>query len=174
MEGNTYRYAGRDVPGDLLEYHPGIRTLSLVARIVLGVVFLVSGAGKLGNMEAFALAISKYELLPAAWSNVVAAFFVWSEIAVAVLLLTGAAIRGAALVTGAMLVTFIIAVLTAMARGLEIDCGCFAPDSGAEPEQVGWPKIFENLALLAGALYLIYFPRSWVAADEAILRNSTP
>ena len=154
-----------------LEGHPAIRTASLVARILLGVIFLVSGAEKLAGMEAYALAISKYDMLPASFSNIFAALVVWAEIAIAVLLIAGAAVRGAALLTGGLLTMFIIAVLSAMLRGLEIDCGCFQPGSGTEPEQVGWPKIFENLALLAAAVFLIYFPRSWFTADEAVVRN---
>lgn len=157
----------------LNEMHPAMQWLSLGVRLVLGVVFLVSGAEKLGTLDAFGLAISKYEIIPFALSNLFAILVVWTEIAIAVLLIAGAAVRGTGLVSGALLTMFIIAILIAMARGLEIDCGCFAPGSGAEPEKVGWPKVFEDLALLAGAVFLIYFPKSPLTIDRLLRRQGS-
>ena len=154
-----------------LDRHPAIEGLSFAARMVLGMIFLVSGAEKLAGLEAFAHAIANYKLLPFALSNFVAVLFVWTEIAIAVLLICGAAVRGAALVTGTMLLLFLIAIVSAMARGLEIDCGCFAPGAGAAPEKVGWPKVFEDLALLAGAIYLIYLPKSPLTIDRLLRRQ---
>ncbi len=154
-----------------LERHPAMQFLSLAARITLGIIFLVSGAEKLGNLNAFAQAISNYEIIPVVLSNTFATLIVWTEIMVAVLLIAGAGVRGAAMVTGALLTTFIIAIIIAMARGLEIDCGCFVPGSGTEPDKVGWPKIFEDLALLAAAIFLIYFPKSPLTLDRLLRRQ---
>lgn len=154
-----------------LERHPAIEFLSLAARLTLGIIFLVSGAEKLGNLNAFAQAIAHYEILPDVAANLFASLIVWTEIMIAVLLIAGAAVRGAALTSGILLTIFIIAIISAMARGLEIDCGCFAPGSGAEPEQVGWPKVFEDIALLAGAIFLIYFPKSPLTIDRLLRRE---
>ena len=156
---------------DALERHPAIEFLSFAARMTLGIIFLVSGAEKLGDLNAFAQAISNYEIIPVVLSNLFATLIVWTEILVAVLLIAGAGIRGAAMMTGTLLITFIIAIVIAMARGLEIDCGCFAPGSGAEPEQVGWPKVFEDIALLAGAIFLIYFPKSPLTLDRLLRKQ---
>ncbi len=157
--------------GNDLERHPAIEFLSLAARLTLGIIFLVSGAEKLGNLNAFAQAIAHYEIVPEVAANLFAGLIVWTEIAIAVLLIAGAGIRGAALTSGVLLTIFIIAILSAMARGLEIDCGCFAPGSGAEPEKVGWPKVFEDIALLAGAIFLIYFPKSPLTLDRLLRRE---
>ena len=97
-----------------------------------------------------------------AWSSIAAVTIAWTEMLVAALLYAGAAVRGAALVSGALLFTFLIAIFSAMARGLEINCGCFA---GSE-QTVGWPKVVEDLALLAGAIFLIYFPRSYAMIGD--------
>ncbi|MCE2504380.1 MAG: DoxX family membrane protein [Chlorobi bacterium] len=155
----------------LNDEHPAMSWLSFGVRLLLGIIFLVSGAEKLGALDTFAHAIVNYEIIPYSLSNIFALLFVWTEIAIAVLLISGAAIRGAALVTSTLLVIFIVAILTAMARGLEIDCGCFAPDAGIEPEKVGWPKVFEDLALLAGAIFLIYFPKSPFTIDRLLRRE---
>jgi uncharacterized membrane protein YphA (DoxX/SURF4 family) len=150
--------------------------LSLAVRLFLGGFFLIAGAEKLTDLTTFAHAIAKYELLPDALVNMVALGFVWTEITVGVLLIAGAGVRGSALLTGAMLVVFLVAILSAMARGLEIDCGCFAPpepgtDANPALDTVGWPKVFEDVGLLALAVYLVYFPKSYLTVDRLVRRD---
>lgn len=149
--------------------HPAMRTLSLAARMLLAIVFLIAGAEKIGALNTFADSIAAYGMLPSGVENVVALAFVWTEIVVGVLLFAGAAIRGAALVTGAMLVMFLVAIISAIARGLEIDCGCFA----GNPEPVGLKKVLEDTGLLAAAIFLIYFPRSYFSIGEYLRRDRT-
>lgn len=186
----------------LQEEHPGFRTASLVARIVLGAVMVIAGAEKLGALEAFGANIYNYQLLPVELVNIAALVFVWTEIAVGVMLMAGAAVRGSALVSSILLAVFIIAIGSAMARGLKIDCGCFvgkntaasttmpasnstgaqmnavvpadAPATKKEPEKVGWPKIFEDLGLLALAVFLVYYPRSYLAVDNMLRNEDRP
>jgi uncharacterized membrane protein YphA (DoxX/SURF4 family) len=184
---------GRPAAGEP-EPSPLLRTLSLLARLALGFVFLIAGAEKLTALDQFAHNIYNYQLLPMALVNIVALLFVWAEIVVGVLLIAGAAVRGSALVSGIMLLLFIVAILTAMARGLEIDCGCFvsakdataasapvtpggdstATAAAAAPpagEKVGWPKVFEDTGLLALAVFLVWFPRSWLTIDGLLRRE---
>lgn len=157
--------------GTPLEERDAMQWLSLAVRLALGMVFLVSGAEKLATLDSFAHAIANYKMLPLELTNIAATFFVWTELTVAILLIAGAAVRGAALVTGSLLTLFIIAILTAMIRGLEIDCGCFNPAAGVEPEQVGWPKVFEDLGFLAGTIFLVYFPKSKLTIDRLLRRE---
>lgn len=149
------------------EPSPALRILSLAARMLLAIVFLVAGAEKIGSMKTFGKAIAAYELMPESLANIAALLFVWSEIVVGVLLFVGAAIRGSALVTSGMLVVFLIAILSAIMRGLDIDCGCFP----GNPEPVGWKKVFEDLGLLAAAIFLIYFPKSYFTIDDLLRRE---
>jgi len=153
-----------------LEDRPAMQWISLAVRLALGVLFLVSAAEKLPTLSDFGHAIANYKILPISLVNIAALLFVWTEMAVGVMLIAGAGVRGAAFVSGAMLTLFIIAIITAMARGLEIDCGCFAPGKGGA-EKVGWPKVFEDLAFLAGAVFLIYFPKSPLTLDRLLRRE---
>lgn len=136
--------------------HDALRILSLLVRLFLAYTFLISGAEKLVAMGVFGRNIYAYGILPESLSNIAAALFVWAEIIIGVLLFAGTLIRGSALVASTMLVLFLIAIISALARGLQIDCGCFA-----KPEPIGWHKVWEDLALLAGAVYLILFPKSY-------------
>ena len=63
---------------------------------------------------------------------------------------------------------FIVAIISAIARGLEIDCGCFGPSANGETANVGWPKVFQDVAWLAIAIFLIYFPKSWLTIDRLL------
>ena len=147
---------------------PIMRGLSFAARLFLGSVFLISGAEKLGALKTFGHAIANYEILPEPLSNIAALLFVWAEIVVGILMIAGIAIRGSALVTSGMLVVFLIAIVSAIARGLDIDCGCFAGD----PEPVGWKKVAEDVGLLAVAVFLIYFPKSYLTMEK-LFRQET-
>jgi uncharacterized membrane protein YphA (DoxX/SURF4 family) len=185
------------------EEHPAFKTISMIARIVLGVVMLIAGAEKLGAIEAFGANISNYQILPVELVNIAALLFIWAEIAVGILLVIGAAVRGSAFVSALLLIVFVVAIGSAMARGLKIDCGCFvgkgssqsatvaagntpatvgSPDGAVpatpaeaapkkEPQKVGWPKLFEDLGLLALAIYLVYYPRSHSSVDGVLRRE---
>lgn len=153
--------------GGSLAQSPALRWISLGLRLFLAIVFLVAGAEKLIALKTFGAAISHYEILPESISNILALAFVWTEIVVGVLLFAGAAVRGSALVISSMLTIFLIAILSAMARGMEIDCGCFAGAS----EPVGWKKVFEDLGMLASAIFLIYFPHSYFTIDKLLRRE---
>jgi len=147
---------------------PLLQTLSLAARLLVGFVMLIAGAGKLGAIEQFGHNIYNYQLLPLSLVNIAALLFIWAEITIGILLIVGAAVRGSALISGVLLLLFIAAVLWAMSQGLEIDCGCFGNANGEGGVKVGWPKVLENLGLLATSMFLIYFPRSYFSLDQVI------
>jgi len=150
-----------------LDTTPAIKILSLAVRLLLGVVFIVAGASKLGALKTFGHSIALYQILPEGMSNIVALLFVWTEIVVGILLFAGAAVRGSALVSSGMLVIFLIAIIAAIARGLDIDCGCFAGD----PEPVGIRKVLEDVGLLAAGIFLLYFPRSYLSIDRLLMQR---
>jgi len=47
---------------------------------------------------------------------------------------------------------FIVAISSAMIRGLDIDCGCFAVGGGGS--QVGLMRLLEDIAFLAASCWL--------------------
>lgn len=159
---------------DKMAQSPLMQMLSLVARMVLGIVFLVAGAEKLGVLDQFGHAIANYQIVPIPLVNIAALLFVWIEITTGVLLIAGAAVRGSGLVSTLLLVAFLIAILSAMARGLQIDCGCFVSANGGSGEQVGWPKVLEDVGLLVLALFLIYFPNSYLTIDRLLRQERNP
>lgn len=133
---------------------------TLVSRALVGGVFILAGVSKALAISAFAGEITAYQIVPAGIAQVMALVFPLIEILIGVFLILGLATRWAAAAAGGMLLIFIIAIISAMARGLNIDCGCFgnALGLGALRETVSWRKVFEDLLWLALSVHLFFVP----------------
>ncbi len=130
--------------------NPGLPVLA--ARIVLGLVFLLYGLDKVLHPDDFARAIANYRLLPEALVNLVAVTLPWVEFACGLLLLAGQWVRSAALVSAFLLAVFLTAVSITIARGLDINCGCFHTNEG---RKIGFKLLGEDLLLLVAAVFLV-------------------
>ena len=56
-----------------------------------------------------------------------------------------------------VLLLFVIGLSSAYARGLQIDCGCLAPDPGNPSGDLLW-DIIRDIGLIAVTLFMIYRP----------------
>ena len=95
-------------------------------RVALGVVLLYAGLMKIKTGFEFAEAIANFGILPAAGNQILAVLLPWWEIAAGALLIFGVWTRAAGLVALFLFAAFTIAVSSALARGLDIQCGCFS------------------------------------------------
>ena len=128
----------------------GIRPIVIrLARIAIGVVFLVAAYGKAMDPGSFAIQIKNFRMAPAGSENLLAMVFPWIEMVAGVSLVAGIKPRAGAAIVLAMMVFFTFAVGLAWGRGLNIDCGCFGTLGGAS---VGMKKFFENVGLTVLAL----------------------
>ena len=131
----------------------------VLARWILGALFLYMGLSKALHPVDFLKLIRQYDLVQShTLLNLIAATLPWFEALCGLLLLTGVAVRGSALLLVAMLVPFTIIVarraLAMHATGtipfcaIKFDCGCGAG------EVFICRKLAENtlLTLLAAAL----------------------
>lgn len=128
------------------------RALLLVFRVVLGGLFVYAGAVKIGDPLDFAQDIRNYRLVGQALSFIVAIVLPWLEIIAGAFLIAGVWKRGAALVITGLLAFFIVLTLVTMARGLDVDCGCF----GSLSRKSGWGVVLEDLGMLALSLTLLF------------------
>lgn len=111
----------------------------LVARLLLGAVFLYAAYTKLWSIEwgdagfrvewrpwaVFAMSVNSYQLLPEWAAVLVARTLPWFELALGVLLIAGLQLRWVAAAASALLVFFLAVMLRAYSKGQGIDCGCF-------------------------------------------------
>ena len=125
--------------------------LSLLLRCILGGVFLVAAVPKILHPAQFAIDISNYRLLPHVWIHLLAITLPWVELLAAALLILGVWTRASAWVITGMMVMFVTVISSALARGLNIECGCFGTVAG---RRIGLASLALDLALLAIALCL--------------------
>jgi uncharacterized membrane protein YphA (DoxX/SURF4 family) len=127
------------------------RIIALLLRLGLGGVFVAASVPKILDPAGFSRNIFHYEILPGNLVNAVAITLPWVELLVGLCLIAGFRLRGAALTAIVSLVIFTAAMSSALARGLNIDCGCFKT-SGTP---LGPERILGDLALLVAAV-LVY------------------
>lgn len=120
-------------------------------RIILAAVFLAASLPKIAQPHEFALAVYRYQMLPYGLVNIMAVLLPWLELVAAVALLVPRLSDGASLILGALLLVFTTAIAINLFRGIDMACGCFTVDAGAE--SIGWWNVARNLALL-GATWL--------------------
>jgi len=113
--------------------------------LVIGGVFIYASLDKIAHPGSFAKAVHNYRLLPLALLHPLAVLLPWVEAVVGVSIIIGIARRGAALLALLMTVMFIVAVSAALARNLDISCGCFHTDGGSS---VGLDLLIRDIGLL--------------------------
>ena len=111
-----------------------LQYLTLVSRLVLGVIFALAGLAKLGLPFHMAESIRAYDMgLPPFLVDFMANVLPPIELGVGIWLLLGLFTRFSAGITAALMVVFTIAITQAWARGLDINCGCFGGPVGEDP-----------------------------------------
>jgi uncharacterized membrane protein YphA (DoxX/SURF4 family) len=135
--------------------------LTLTFRLVLGVIFIYASLDKIQQPADFARAIQNYQMIPVILTNLAAIILPWLELFCGVLLIIGLFLRAAAGIIVSLSLLFIIAMATALIRGLQIDCGCYGMES-----QISSGRIFEDIGLFVMALYVTFFPGSKVSCDN--------
>ncbi len=115
-------------------------------QISLGLLFIYASLDKIWNPGLFAKAIANYRILPLEVLHLSAIILPWLELVCGLALVFNRYQRAATLLIMGMLIVFILAILSAMSRGLDFNCGCFSVDS--TESNMGIQKILQNLGLL--------------------------
>lgn len=130
----------------------------LILRLLLGGVFLVAALDKVLHPDLLRIVIGNYQLLPPVAGHYLSMLLPWIELVCGFFLLTGLYERGAIFLISVLLTGFMIAMLSALWRGLDIACGCFTLSGTGELVSV--LRVFEDALLLLAALYLLFKPAS--------------
>lgn len=124
----------------------------LVLRILLAVIFIYAAIGKIIGPTAFAADIDNYRLLPYILVTLVALILPWLEVICGLLLIIGRWLSGASLLVMGMNAVFIIAIASAILRGLDISCGCFSLSQ--DGSRVGLTRLAEDAAFFLAAWFI--------------------
>ena len=147
--------------------------IGVLARLGLAAVWLISGFLKAVDPRTTVVAVRAYQIFPESLVGIFAAVLPFLEIALGVLLVLGLATRLAAVLSAVVLVAFIAGVISAAARGLSIDCGCFGGGGDVAAGQTAYTaEILRDLGFLALAGYLIVRPDTPASIDRLVRRRS--
>jgi uncharacterized membrane protein YphA (DoxX/SURF4 family) len=145
--------------------------ISTVARLGLAAVWIVAGTLKVTDLAASARAVNAYRLMPYDAAKIVGAVQPFLEIALGLLLLIGLAVRLSAGISAVLLVVFIAGIVSAWARGLQIDCGCFSKGgelAGGQTPDYAW-EIARDVGFLVLAGILLWKPWTRFSVDGLLL-----
>jgi uncharacterized membrane protein YphA (DoxX/SURF4 family) len=141
----------------------------LLARLVVGGVWLAAGALKVPDPASSVRSVRAYDLLPESVVPTIGHALPALEIVVGVALIVGVLVRGAAVLSAVLQVAFIIGISTAWARGLQIDCGCFGGGGFDADATAKYPwEIARDVGLLLLSLWLVVRPRTPYAVDNLL------
>ncbi|MEW5975130.1 MAG: DoxX family protein [Acidobacteriota bacterium] len=121
-------------------------------RLVLGSIFLYASFGKILDPRSFAETILAYQIFSSPLIvRYVAVTLPWVEWFCGILLILGIFVRSAAALSTAMLTAFLVGMISAWVRGLNITCGCFGPTQ----ETIGAITLLRDGVFLSLSLFIL-------------------
>jgi uncharacterized membrane protein YphA (DoxX/SURF4 family) len=124
----------------------------------VGGVFVYSSVGKLFSQEEFGRVIYNYDLLPLFSVNILAIVLPYIQFIAGILLIFGIFKRGNSVIFIVLLLVFLIALIQAYARGLDINCGCFSLDTTSSNTDI-LIRIIQDVLLLIPAFLILVFSK---------------
>jgi putative oxidoreductase len=133
------------------------RPLQIMARLVLGGIFIYASLDKISHPFEFAKIINNYQILPDFLITLLALVLPWLELFSGLLLIAGLWTRSAAILLSLLLLIFIMALGINAFRGMNLSCGCFS--TSASDTEKPLVLIFRDLLILLPGLVIIFFNR---------------
>lgn len=126
--------------------------LILIARLLLAVAFILAALPKIQDPVAFAASVDGFRVVSGPLTVWVALFLPWLELVIGLGLLAPQLRLGSGFIIATLLIAFMGLHLSAWVRGLDINCGCFGPETGdAEAPNYIW-LLGRNFALLLATI----------------------
>lgn len=128
--------------------------VDIVCRLVIGVMFLLSGIGKAMDLPNSVKAVYNFQVIPWSWMvELIGHVLPFVELALSIFILAGVLTRLSCACIGAMsVVFFIVKFINIFIWGRSIDCGCF----GALMNTMASVTIWLDIPILILCLILIF------------------
>jgi protein-disulfide isomerase/uncharacterized membrane protein YphA (DoxX/SURF4 family) len=144
--------------------------LGTVVRLVLGIVWIWAAIPKLHSPLTFIQAVRAYDATPEWLSQAIAYGLPVLEFCLGAVLILGIMVRIAAATSAALFVVFLIGLIQAAARGLQLSCGCFG--GGGQTLQTQYTlDILRDVGLLILAGYLIVWSFTQLSIEQYLARH---
>ncbi len=128
--------------------------MTVISRVVVGVTFIYASLYKINDPADFAKSIYYYHLVPGDLINLMALILPWIELLCGLALILGLFYNGAVVLANVMIFTFIFALSTAIARGIDVECGCFKAAKAST--DAAWDALALDSVLILFTLQLLF------------------
>jgi rhodanese-related sulfurtransferase len=118
-------------------------------------VFIYASIDKIAHPADFAKDVYNYQILPDTLVNLTALVLPWLELVLGLGLLAGIWLPGAVLTVNGLLAVFLAAFAFNLARGLNVDCGCFGASGLGPSMSTHWYLLRDAGFLAMGAFLLL-------------------
>lgn len=147
----------------------------MLCRFAIAGLFLFAAYQKLfapdSGPQKFALAIHSFKVLPDHLVLLATGAIPWLEVICGILLLCGVWTRAAATLLALLLIGFTAAVISVLARGLPVSCGCFGNLTLLCSKDVMTNcKVLENALILLPTLLVAFFGGGFLDFDRPVRR----
>ena len=132
-------------------------------RVLLALIFLLAGSVKAFDPIAFYQDIESYQILPYGAAVVMAYYLPYVEILCAFGLFHSQTRKEAAGILSCLTGLFMLAILWAWVRGLDIRCGCFG---GSSPRSEYEVLLLRDFVILVAAVFWARSPKQCAPKRE--------
>ncbi|MFA6391261.1 MAG: MauE/DoxX family redox-associated membrane protein [Patescibacteria group bacterium] len=139
---------------------------TLVFRILLGAVFIMSAMSKIPAPDEFMATVRQYNVLPDPLETWYGYALPWVELVIGAMLAIGLLTRFSITIVNLMLLSFMIAILATLYRGGAIACGCFDSESALD-----WGTYVRDLLFIIIAGLVTVSHKNKFSLDSWIFKN---
>ncbi|MBX3390103.1 MAG: DoxX family membrane protein [Phycisphaeraceae bacterium] len=147
----------------------------MLCRFAVAALFLFAAYQKLfapdSGPQKFALAVHSFKILPDHLVLLATGVIPWLEVICGILLICGLWTRAAATLLALLLIGFTAAVISVLARGLPVSCGCFGNLTLlCSKDVMTGCKVAENALILLPTLLVAVFGGGFLDSDRPMRR----
>jgi uncharacterized membrane protein YphA (DoxX/SURF4 family) len=143
--------------------------LGLAIRLGAASVWIIAGAAKIPQIESFHVLVERYGILPHFLAAPFSYVLPFLEVGIGLYLAAGLFVRGTALVGTLLFAVFLTAQVSALARGITLDCGCFG---AALQSRVGPLTILRDFGLGVPTFLMLALPSRRFSLDRRLFGAS--
>lgn len=130
--------------------------ISFIFRIIIGGIFLVSGLAKISDPIRLLFTLRDFKLFPEIIVPFTAIYLPWLEFILGLLIIVGLLYRTSSLMLAFLNFAFMLAILSVIIRGIEVDCGCFGllADMLKIPDMADMKAVIRNMLFIGINIYI--------------------
>lgn len=142
--------------------------ISFIFRIIIGGIFLVSGLAKISDPVRLIFTLRDFKLFPEIIVPFTAIYLPWLEFILGLLIIVGLLYRTSSLMLACLNFIFMLAILSVIVRGIEVDCGCFGllADMLKIPDMADMKAVIRNLIFIGMCIYIFRTKKTAISLEN--------